>query len=72
MAEALGRPGGANKLSCDNNIELNQKIMELWQRLLDIQIDYGNLIDENRAPKAQLEADKGVRSRSFRLLEDWS
>jgi len=41
-----------------NNIEFNQKIIELQQKLLDIQIDYGTLLDENRALKAEIEAGK--------------
>ena len=41
-----------------NNIEFNQKIIELQQKLLDIQIDYSALLDENRALKAEIEAGK--------------
>jgi hypothetical protein len=41
-----------------NNIDFNQKIIELQQKLLDIQIDYGTLLDENRALKAEIEAGK--------------
>ena len=41
-----------------NNIEFNQKTIELQQKLLDIQIGYSALVDENRALKAEIEASK--------------
>ena len=40
-----------------NNIEFNQRIIELQQKLLDIQIDYGALLDENRARNASCGPD---------------
>jgi hypothetical protein len=41
-----------------NNIEFNQKIIELQQKLLDVQINYSALLDENRSLKAEIEAGK--------------
>jgi hypothetical protein len=56
---ALGALRALTSIAKDvNNIEFNQKIIEMQQKLLEIQIDYGNLLDENRALKDELEASK--------------
>ena len=41
-----------------NNIEFNQKIIKLQQKLLDIQTNFSALLDENRSLRSEIEAGK--------------
>jgi len=59
LSGALGALKALTGIAKDvNNVEFNQQLIELQQKLLDVQSDYGKLMDENRALRVEIEEGK--------------
>jgi hypothetical protein len=59
LTGALGALKALTGIAKDvNNVEFNQRLVEIQQKLLDVQVSFGQILDANR--KAEIEAAKAT------------